>query len=696
MARTRKPDPKPQGSLSSRSRGPESTDEMSKPLDERETLKHFQTFLKDNEIKCREAWNNAEENQRFAAGGKGQWDADAWQERNTAGKLTFSLDDCGLATRAISGREMTARFEPTFLSRSPDDGPRINVFREAVRYKRQVAFAEDIESAAFRDLTIDAHSVVELSQEFDGRHPHGWTRWQHAPLWEHVWDTTARETCLTDRQRDARGYFVTVDEFLMQFPKERDRLQELINTKKTWVTDSVRTAYRHPWSAMAQKGAYIKRQELQVFLVSYHYRKREAAYLAAVPAGLPGLDLHPIGEKGWANLSQALGQELPLVANTEMWDQVRPVLEAAAAQGLIDPAMVHKARPRLTYLSADEWAQFQEVYGQQFQQMPTALTPEDGVFRWGLYEAMIVGDHVVKERKLPYRHFPRIYLTAVPFNQLTGTVYHSVIDAMKDPQRFKNVVVSMAAVHLQKMQKMGMLYHAGALENPEQLAEEIAKPFWLLAVKNGIDFAQAVDVVEGANFPPGLDQFLQLADAATLPAVGLNKNTLGALQDPRRVSGNVFQALADAVMTVLSIEFNGLRKMRMLGAELNLDMIREYHDRDDLIDIVGPTKAQFVPEKEEWKYAFQYDAIVDEVPVSKSEKEAGWEYMSRQGTMDKGIAGGYMPPWLMVKMMPDAWIAEEDRRLWLAGLEARGMGPNSWAQPPQPPQGGGQPAPEGG
>lgn len=692
MARKQPARDNPAGTLSSASRGEQGRDEFSKPLDERPIIKHFQSFLRDNEGKCRTAWDSAEENQRFAAGGEGQWEASAWSARNASGRLAFTLDDCTLATRAISGRELTARFEPSFQGRSGDDGSRVAVYREAVRYLRQKAGADNVESHAFRDLSIDNYSVVEWGQRWDGADPHGRTVVEHNPIWEHVWDTRARETCLVDRARDARGYFTSVDDFLMLFPGERDKIQEYLSAKKVWVSQATQTKYRHPWSGYVQAGQFVKRDELEIFLVNYQWKQREGAYIATVP---PGFTPHPVGAAAWAPVLQALGVTAGQVADPELWPQIQPLVEQLAAAGQIDPRVAQLARPRMMKMHEQEFAAFAEAFAKATGRKPDAMTPEDGVFQWGIHEAQIVGDKVVKERRLPYRSFPRIYLTSVPISQLSGTKFSSVVDNMKDPQRFKNLVVTMAASHLQRMQKMGLLYHANAFDDPQALESELAKPFWKLAVKNGIPFSEAMEMVDGAGFPQGLDRFLDLADQATWRPTGMNPNTLGSLQDPRRVSPNVFQALADAVMTVLSIEFNSLQTMRRLSGDLLLDFQKEYYDPDWMADVVGPDKRQFIPGPEEWSYSFEYDAICAEVPVSKSEKEAAWDSLGPTGSVEKWVTAGVAPAWLIPELMPDTWLPEEKRKAWLAWLDQKGMGPNSPAQPPAP-EGGGDPNNQGG
>ena len=657
-------------------------DDATAPRDERSVIKHFQSFLKSNAPHCRAAWERSEENQKFASGGKHQWDEGAYDKRKNSKRPTFSFPDVELAVRALSGREMTARFEPTFLSRSPDDAPWTNLLREASRFIRQTGGAENVETDAFRDLTIDDYSVVSKGIVYDGDEPHGRIDFEHPPLWEHVWDRTASKVCFTDRSADARGYYVSIDDFLMSYPEQAEKIQARVGSKGSWVTESTRAEYRHPWSAFSERRQFYRREENQVFLVSYHWRQREAAYLATVPAGL---DPHPVGPEAWAQLTQVLGpagiQPGMLVADPQTWQQFRPILEQAAAAKLIDPGLAQLARPRLIKMDEQTFGEFSEAYAQALGAPPDALKPEDGSFRWARFEAIIVGDDVIRQRRLPYRHFPRIYMTAVPFKQISGTTMQSVVDTMKDPQRFKNFVTSIMSTHLQRSQKMGVIYPPNYFEDENDVESRMSEPFFVLRRRVGTR-KEDLDFVEGAGFPHGADKFLELADAAAWRGTGLNPNTLGNLQDPRRVSGTVFQALSDAVMTVQSWEFNALRTMKIISGELDLDMMAEHWDPDDLRDIVGPAKAALVPEKGLWKTKLKYDAITTEVPVSKSEKEQAWDFMSRQGTAEKGITGGWMPPWMMVKMMPDGWLPEEDRQAWLNWLDQRGMGPNSPAPPP--------------
>lgn len=660
-----------------------------KPVDERPVLKHFSSRIKSAASHCRKVWDEAEENQKFSGGGSHQWNGKDYDTRIRSGRPAFSFNDAALATRAMSGREMTARFEPTYLARSAEDGQWCEILRDATKKIRQRADAQNSESHAFMDLARDNVSVVEWEQVFDGTEVRGRTVCEHRPIWEYMWDPRAMKAGLTDREWDARGYHVSIDEFLMMFPGERDAARERLNTHRDgWVERDTEVAYRHPWQQLAEKGQYIRRDNQTIFLANYIWREREGAYTADVPIGIGP---HPIGPEEWARISQALGlPPAPLLIPDEEREQYRQLFLQAVTQGAITIQEAEMLRPYLKKMRLEEFEPFMEEYGQAFGEDPAYAGPQDNNYLWVWKRAVMYGERVIREHVLPFHNLaktgcgsPRIFMAAVPITSPEGVKFQSVIEMMKDPQKFKNFIISLATSHLMRSTKSGMISKKGTFSDPSAVETELAKPFWHIEVNSAVQsISDSIMMVDGTGFPAGLDRFLDMADQASWRPTGMNPNTLGNLQDPRRVSGTVFDALSDAVMTVLSWEFNAFSGLRRASGALLLDFIREYYEPDDLRDIVGPTRGMNVPEKARWAEMLDRDVMVEEVPVTKSEKERAWEMSSRQGSIDKWVESGFAPPWLIPKMYPDTWISEEDRQKWLQWLDTKGMGLNSITQPP--------------
>lgn len=669
-------------------------DEKNAPTDQRPVLKHYKERVVTAAPACRKIWDRAEENQRFAEGGKAQWEEKAWDERVRQGRPTFSFPDIELAVRAISGREITARYEPSFAPRGSDDGPWVECLREAVRYLRQKAHCDNIESMAFRNMVIDNYSVIEWQQMYDVPEVRGRTVCSHRPIWEWIWDPKADEICLKDRMWDARGFQVTIDEFVMLFPGSREDAKDLITTSMgSWVTPESDAAYRHPWVTFAEKGQYIRKADNQIFLSRYTWKEREGAYTCDVS---PGFAAHPLGFEGWARIAPMLGlppSPLPPMQDQQV-DQLRQALQQLAGQGQVDPMDAALAVPQMLKMDVDTFEGYQEEHAQAFGQEPDYVGPNEGNFQWVIQQATIAGEKIIRQQRLPFRNFPSIFLSGLPTRQYNEVRMHSVVDTMKDPQKFKNFVTSLLSNHLQRATKMGLIHTPGTFQDDSDLESRLAQPFFILQTRPGIQLdGSRYQFVDGAGFPSGYDKFLDLADAAAWRATGLNPNTLGNLQDPRRVSGTVFNALADAVMTVLSWEFNTLRTARQLEGELMLDFLKEYYEPDDIREMVGPSRQASVPDKSQWAERLRRDVVLSEVPTTSTAKEHAWDVMSRQGTLDNALKMGIAPPWLLPKMLPDGWIEEEDRQKWIRWLEQKEAAEQAQAQgqQQQQPGGGGQP-----
>lgn len=639
--------------------GPTPIQNDAKETAQRELIEHFNANLQTNREACAQAWDIAEQNQQFVYGK--QWSEDTRRKRKDTNRPLFSMNDIALAVNALSGREMTGRYEAVYIGRTDEDRPWAAVCRRWAKKIRDAARAEHVESDKFRDLNVDNYAWLEWRHVYDGE-PSGRTEVVGYDLWQMMWDTSSSKQCLVDRAWDCWGGFVDIDEYCMMFPEDAHRIREriLLSGEKWqgWIVESDQRVTRWPWLHRAQFGRYINQRKREIFLCDYHWREREECFWTYVP---PGVYPHPV--------------------TTEQLEAIRDQLSAnginpedlpedqAAEYGLPEP--------KLMAFDKKEWSTYQAAYEDWADRegadpVPAVLGPEEGTYRWAFRRAAIVGENVVREWKMPYSRFPRFCMTGFPYKQASGTSFYGLVDLMKDAQRFKNFVYSMAVSLMQRSNKGGMMARPEFFDDWSQVESKLSEPYPILKTSSSARLDGSMHQFLDVNpYPNGVDALLQLAERAAWRPTGMNPDTLGGMQDLRRVSGTVVQSLADVVTQVLAYPFDSLRYYRQDSGSLLLEIQHAYYDEDDVRRVIGPELSPQVKPKSEWIEAGKLDIIVEEIAVSKSERERAWDFGSRQGTWEKMVGQGQMPAKMFVKMLPDGWLSEEDRAEWLAFLQPR-------------------------
>lgn len=589
------------------------------PVEETGTLEHFERRVTSASEFCTAIWEKGQSNQRFVAGGEHQWDPGDYKARKDLHKPVFSMDDIALAVNNFSGKEITTRFMPTALPRSTEDGPWSNVCREIMRAIRDRSFAEQTESDKFRDLGIEGYAFTEWAPNYLEDPLTGRLQPDGVDLSDMIWDPAARKLCLIDREWDARGKWLSIDEYLGLFPDKRKEALDQINTAHDgWVNDAERNITRWPWLYRSQ-GKYVDPQRREVFVADYQYRIKEPAYLVLVP----------------------------------------PTAEELQA----DPS----AEPSRRLYTEDEWLEIVDRLKFDGADPPDHLGPRDGVYRWKAMRAFIAGREILRDGPIPCGRFNRICMTGVPFKQAGVTTFKGFVDYMTDAQRFQNEIISLSVAYLARGPKGPLMYAPGAFANDETALRQLSMPLAAIAMKPG--FKDKVDWGPDLPFPQALDKFMELAERAVWRPIGSSPAAMGQVEDPRRVSGNAYSQIVSAGQQALSIFFDSLRLYRRLSGDLILSYVPILYDRRTLQELLGPELAQAVPPKSEWSKMLQRDVIVEEVLSTKSEQEAAWDFGSRQGTWEKLLMARLMPPEIFVKMIPSSWLPEPDKKLWIDYLK---------------------------
>jgi hypothetical protein len=678
----------------------------------KKVLQHLETRLADCSERMRLIWERASENQKFQRGGEHQWDPADWKARRETHRPTFSFKDVALAVRAVSGREITSREVATFKPRADEDDQVAAVLREWDRDRLQEANSEQVYSDAFRSLLTESYSWTQWRMKYD-ESPQG--RMEHKALasWEMVWDPTSRGKNLLDREWDAWGGYISIDEYLMMFPDQKERLKKQSRLDKMGFGDpKQQQTSRYPWLHRSKNSLpFYNKSHREVFAIDYEWRERAPAYDVLVPPGIPPSSTSP------EDLDQLIQQDQQAQAAYQ-----RQVQEAQATGQ--DPSQVPAPPPlqlpdkELKRLSEADWEAFQGAYEDFLAQHPEALLaqpeglpgmaaaqgppqgyaaleldpapsamgPADGIYRWRFRRAIVVAREIVKQVEIKEGAFTRQCMTANPFKQPEGTDYDGLVDDMKDAARTKNYVTSMGVSLLQRSHKNTIVYAPGYFDDESDAEKRFAMPSAMikggaLAAKDPDWLTKGLREFETNTYPQGMDKWLEVLDTAVWRPTGLNPQTIGSLPDARRVSGTVFSALQGAPMVVLAELFDSLRLLKKTDGRLRLAMTQAYYTPEDVKAVVGQDLAQYVPDKEHWGQLTERQIVVEVGPAGESAKEEAWDYGSRQGTWDKMVESGKMPMKTYVKMIPDKWLTQSDKQEWLAWLQEQ---EEAGKQPPPP------------
>ena len=596
-------------------------------------IKHYEDRIKLAAPAMRRNWKRAEENENFvrAEGGDttgNQWPDDDYVTRKDQNLPVLQINDTILAVNAISGREVTSRFEPTYLGQDegPNDQGFANVCRQFSHKVRERGDYEHVDSDGFRKLHIENYSWFEWIQDLS-KEPFGigQTRIVGVPIYEMAWDQMASETNLSDMIWNARGRWVGYEEAAALFPieGEREALEELRKSGEAkWVDED----FVGGWPGGTEEGdaPWLWKQARSIFLVDYTWRTQETHYIVDVSNPEP-------------------------------------------SEGMIEPPQYEEAE------SAKELEEIAASYKRAFRS-ELAYAP---IPRWRYHYAYIVGNKTVQTRESPVPQFNRQVMTSFPWRRRSGVTHYSTVDLMKDGQQFRNMVFSMAISLFQNSAKQPLLVEELALKNPEQ-ADNYTKIGGVVMFREGR--LGAFKEGQQPSWPPAFEQMLQHATEAVWRPIGLTPASLGQIADPRRVSGTVFEGIQDSVEKVLSYPFDALRMYRKQSARIMLDHMEVYYDEETVARMVGGFTVEqaqqtdpeqlkgkmIIPPKSEWRDLRTFDVLVDESSRSKSQMHETARMWVDQGLATSLIQQQLMPADILPDMMPG--LPEPARQRWIAHL----------------------------
>lgn len=635
----------------------EAADEDLELLANQEIEDHFKRRIGEALPKIQKIWTRAKDNHRFVWGGDdSQWDRDDARNRRASQRAVLTHNDISKAINITAGREVQGRVRPNYMPRDDSDAFEVEISRRFMLSLRDRGDHEQAESEWFRNTLIENIAWIGYRQDLM-RGPVGTGLMVAEPvsIWEMLWDEASREKNLLDRMWDARGYWVSFEEFAAMFPDEAEEetVKDLLSVGETfWVKDEQRASQAWPWAYAVQSGKWMDVQRREVFLVHYVWRERTYHYFANVaPPPIEGMpEAPPIYQvfSGGEGIDEETGETVMLSAKEQ--------LELARDQ-------------------------YRAANGADMDYSP--------VPRWKYREAYFAGNKLISSSDLAINEFPRQAMTAIAYRQPGEVTYYGPVDLMKDQQIFKNAVISMMVTAMQHSAKGNIAAEEGTFKNLQAARAAYAQTGKILTV-NPDKLNSFKELVSG-QVSPQMMQLLEIADRAVWSGVGLNPASMGDVGgDLRRISGQVVQSVKEAAAMSLAGVFDSLRLGRKQAARLYLEFKEAFYDEEDLARIVGPKLAKNIRPKEEWQDASQFDIVIDEAESTPDQKAEAFGTFIQTGFAQAMVQAGLMPPEIL-PMIASSALPAEGVAIWDAHLQAMRDAP----QPPMlPPEEGGAPPPQ--
>jgi hypothetical protein len=199
--------------------------------------------------------------------------------------------------------------------------------------------------------------------------------------------------------------------------------------------------------------------------------------------------------------------------------------------------------------------------------------------------------------------------------------WYGIVRPMRDPQRFANKWLSQTLDMLNRQQKGGVMYEAGAVEDPREFERDYAKPGSVTQVNAGALTGQRIREKQLPQMPSGHWQLMEFAITSIRDSSGVNLEILGQQQQAQ--AGVLEMTRKQAAMNILATLFDALRRARKHIGQVRLYFIQNYLSDGRLVRITGAAGQQVIPLLRD-KTAGDFDVVIDEAPSSPNQQAIVW------------------------------------------------------------------------
>jgi hypothetical protein len=633
------------------------------------------------------------ENHRFAAPGEEQLPYDPTEGgrgRSTtpARRRKFammSVNEVHPVVSAMSGRQTMDRFERRYVPRKKEARPWAEVLSTWDRAVVDACHAKQEESSAFKNgPCIGGISWLDVSVDYL-EDPEGMIVIEETPVWQMLWPgRDARKKNLLDRDWDIKGSWYTLEKFKALWPTKVGETRDAIGRAPDWDPDSS-TDTGHtlpsPWDGYNHVSEetpfpFYHQRERQVWVERYQRREPRVRFFVMVP---------PEG-MSYADADAAIARQQP---------------------GVQGPGVAWQVEE----MSPEDFRQFSRERAAQFE--GEAEVPRD---RYVKKERMVylysyhAGDIVAEEGEIQAGRFMSEAITGYPFVQPDRVDWRSVVDALRTPQIWMNIFLTMLVKYMQVNPKGVLFAERGVFRNRAEGLSQFSSAGGFVEVERGkLSGGQNPPFLFHSGGPSPMGGFisgmLTFAQDLLPRSAGFNQGALGQLgPDLRRISGTVIEHVRDAAVAshaelydsyALARQRIGLILLALLGKVLGLEHLRRVVGEEPFFEEVADPATGEVTLQERQPPPDLLDNAVWSVAVEETKPAPDrmrffWESMTESGAMQTLVQSGAFAPEDLVELAPD--LPEEKRKKMLERIEMQKKAMLQAGPPGQPPQPGQQAA----
>ena len=617
--------------------------------------KKIMAWITEGADHCEPDHNRVEENNNYIAGE--QWAKGDLERQKMRERPSMPLNKIMPALNAIANREIMNRYVPKAYPRSDTDAGWADVANAYVNWQRDMAEAEHEETMAFRANVASGYGVVHYFWDNMANEGEGLTCQEEVPLWQMIWDPSARKQNLVDRRWHACGKWVPISEAEQKWGISKDKREFF-----TRITDetgrhinsaSTQVGTRWAWGGITA-GRWVNRSEREMFIVEAEWRAVKTQYKIAVPVQME--EFAALFDDPAAQMEMGVDEQTqqPIYLTGEQWMQMTPEDQQMIAQQVMMNTEVQVIEKKEDLVELVD--RHLVVFGEQ----PVYASYD----KWNIEYAIVASDgnkggEVTLESGERPMGYTYEFMTGFPWETKDGIRFIGFVDLAKGLQDWRNSFMSLALTRMATSPKTHLVIEEGAVDDQDEFLDQMANPRGVTWVPNGFISGWRFIKMDAPSFPPMERELIALADQGVNEMAGLSGVELGQQGDLRRVSGTVVQSVKEASNTILALMFDSLRRFRKRTGKLVLSFMHHFYDPESLIRIVGEENAEFIRAQETWPDASRFDIKFDEGKASVSEKMETFDFMTRTGTWQMMMDRQMMPDDVMIDMIPT--FSESDK-----------------------------------